>query len=87
MVSESVLNEVTVVLKARATAVLLAIALAASACASGTDTPETQATLEPGGHLFPEVDVVRLAGEETVNLASQLADGDQAVLLWFWAPH
>lgn len=86
--SESVPNGVTVILKARATAVLLAIALVASACGSGTDAPETaQVTLEPGGHLFPEVEVVRLAGEQSVNLASELVDGDTAVLLWFWAPH
>ena len=80
--------EVTVLLKPRALAALLAIALAAAACGSGTDAPTAApATFEPGAHLFPEVDVVRLDGEQSVNLAAELADGETAVLLWFWAPH
>ena len=67
---------------------LLVIALAAGACGAGNEEPATaQATLQPGQHLFPDVEVVRLAGEVPVNLASELADGEQAVLLWFWAPH
>jgi hypothetical protein len=77
-----------VFLKARAVAFLTAVALLAVACGSGSDTNlAVQPTVEPGGHLFPEVEVVRLAGEEPVNLASQLAGGDTAVLVWFWAPH
>lgn len=89
IINASVVNGVTVLLRARAMAVLLAIVLAASACGAGSDAPAAAppASLAPGTHLFPEVEVVRLAGEESVNLASLLANGDQAVLLWFWAPH
>ncbi len=48
--------------------------------------PESDQEVAPVENLFPDVDVVTVAGAE-LNLSEELAGGDKAVLLWFWAPH
>lgn len=77
---------VSVVLKTRAIAVLLALCLAATACGS-SEEPAAKAPNQTGESLFPSVEVVSLNGDSTVNFASQLEGGEQAILVWFWAPH
>lgn len=36
---------------------------------------------------FPDVDVFNVETGSQINLASELAGGDKAILLWFFAPH
>lgn len=78
--------EVSVVLKTREIAVLLALGLAATACGS-SEEPAAITPNQAGESVFPSVEVVSLNGDATVNFASQLEGGDQAILVWFWAPH
>lgn len=85
---ESVDSGVTVVFRPKATALLVALTLALSACGSTTAEPQlAPAGGETAGSIFPAVDVIKLDGEETVDFASQMDGGDQAILVWFWAPH
>ena len=74
-------------MKTRAVAVLVVLGLAASACGSGEGSAAPVLSGESGGGLFPAVDVVSLNSGATVDFSSQLAGGDQAILVWFWAPH
>ncbi|MEM7341122.1 MAG: hypothetical protein AAF467_20865 [Actinomycetota bacterium] len=48
---------------------------------------EDAAEVAPVENLFPDVDVVNIQDGSTLNLAEELGGGDQAVLLWFFAPH
>ncbi len=74
-------------MKTRAAAVVMALGLAAGACGSTEEPAASAPSGEAGGETFPSVDVVSLNEGSTVNFGSQLAGGDQAILVWFWAPH
>lgn len=52
--------------------------------AAAADEAETTA---PAVNLFPDIDVLNIADGGTLNLAAELGGGDQATLLWFFAPH
>lgn len=57
---------------------------AAAESDDGDQTADEEAVVE---NVFPDLNVLSITDGADINLQDELANGDTAVLLWFFAPH